>query len=188
MKTKKLGFIVESTKDKMIVETLARRILPEAVQFYTVRLGHRSGFVTSAYITAFKFLTKLYAHVLVIFDTDSTDELEIENKYNHYEATFVKYGLTRDVSLCPAVPQIEAWLLGHYIEHPELEADAKAKLADIMQADGVTDLSQLAETADLDVMKKRSASFAQFVQTLQTVIAQPVLPPIVYTPGMPIPV
>lgn len=187
MTKNKLLFIVEDETDMTIVETLARRLVPQNVQFYIVPLMHKSGFMT-AYVTAFKFLTRSYHHIIVVFDSDSADELEIENRYRRYLAQFVKYGLTRDVELVAAVPQIETWLLGHYIEHPELEADPKAKLADMMQADGVDDLSQLAENADLDVMKKRSASFAQFVQTLQSVVAQPVLPPLVYTVGMPIPV
>jgi hypothetical protein len=142
----------------------------------------------TAYVTALNFLTWSYHHIIVVFDSDSADELEIENRYRRYLAQFVKYGISRDVELVAAVPQIETWLLGHYIEHPELEPDAKAKLASLMQAHGADDLSQLAETADLELMKKRSPSFAQFVQTLQTVAAQPVLPPIVYTVGMPIPV
>lgn len=77
--------------------------------------------------------------------------------------------------------------MAHYIEHPECEPEPKAKLAELMQANGHNNLRQLAETADLQLMKKRSPTFAQFVQTLERVVALPVQPPLVYTVGMPIP-
>ena len=80
MKQNRILFIVENTTDKVIVERLASRVLPQRVQFYTVRLGHKGRF-TSAYTSALKFLAHSYHHVIVVFDTDSTDELEIENKY-----------------------------------------------------------------------------------------------------------
>ncbi|MBI1929050.1 hypothetical protein HYR99_32990 [Candidatus Poribacteria bacterium] len=170
MKNVKLGFIVESHTDEIIVETLARCLLPSTAHFYTVPLGDKGGFY-SAYTTVFKFLGKAYDHVIVLFDTDSTDPVEIEERQRRYEAQFKKYGLDKDVTLCPAVPQIEAWLLANYVEHPEQHAHPGEKLAEALQVKKLTEdcIKQLAQTADIDVMKNRNPSFAAFVKTLQTV-------------------
>ena len=171
MKDVKLGFIVERTKDEIIVETLARRLLPPTVRFYTVPMGHKSGFY-SAYITVVKFVQKAYDRVIIVFDTDTADPIRINERQGCYEPQFKKYGLEKHITLCPAVLQIESWLLANYVERPERYSLPREELAEAIQVEKLTetDIQQLAKTADIDLMRNRSSSFDFFVNTLQATL------------------
>ncbi len=163
----KLGFIVADDKDEIIIEVLARRILPESVQFHIVP---SKGF-HSAYITVFKFLEKSYNHIIILFDTDSADQYSIEHRQQTYGEEIRKYKLQRWVTFCPVVPQMEAWLLGNYIERPEIYRDPEKMLAETLQIKELTldVMKEIAQTADIELMKKRNASFASFVDMLQNI-------------------
>ncbi|MDM8549972.1 DUF433 domain-containing protein [Desulfobacterales bacterium HSG2] len=167
MKNLKLSFIVEDKVDKIIVGTLVHRILPSNIQIYTVTKG-KSHFHLN-YITVFEFLDKAYNHVIFLFDTDSADQVSVKQNVREYEREFRKHNLQRWVTVCPVVPQIEAWLLGNYLERPEIYREPTAMLAEAMQVEKLTgeDMEKIAQAADIDRMKKRNASFSSFVELLQ---------------------
>ncbi|MDM8549973.1 hypothetical protein QUF72_07855 [Desulfobacterales bacterium HSG2] len=165
MKNFKLGFIVEGDTDKVIIETLARRLLPSDTQFHTVRTGSKSELFHSAHITVFKFLDKAYNHVIALFDTDSTDQDSIGERVLNCEEQFRRYDLLKQVTVCPVIPEIEVWLLANYFEPFEIYRP-KVMLAETIQEKQL-DIEKLVQTADINLMKKRNASFASFVEMLQ---------------------
>ena len=61
------------------------------------------------------------------------------------------------MTFCPIVPNLNAWLLGHY-ELPKKEFGQKFDLPKIQE---------IANQIDINVLKQKNASFAQFAHALQ---------------------
>jgi hypothetical protein len=190
---RRIGFIVEGDLDRSIVEPLALRLLagkPFAPQF--IRVGGKAAF-SSAYVTALKLLDRRrYEHVIVLFDADTIEPADIEWQREHIEQTLRQHQLgPEDVSVCVAVPAIEAWLLTRYLENPESLADAKEALARQLAGTRVTPsvAARLAEELDLELARRRATSFRQFADTLDFVTRRedrpwvPETPPTLNEPG-----
>jgi hypothetical protein len=171
VKTKrKIGFILEGDSDRIIVETLARRILSQNVGFDTVRLGGIAA-LPSAYTTVLLFLDNDYHHVVLVIDADSRDESEYAWRKQSVEESLQRYHVLEEVTICTAVPSIEAWLLAEYEPNPEQVANPKIALATHL---GLTELSHnviatLAQQLNIEKAKKRSKSFNNFVSKLRAV-------------------
>lgn len=163
---RKIGFIVEGEVDRLIVEVFARRILGDAYLIYAVRLGGQAA-LPWAYVTAFKFVEKDYEKIILLFDADTIDEDEIDRKRRQVEETMREHGMEEAVSVCVAVPEIEAWLLAGSSEKPEVP-DARALLLKGAARDLET-LRRLAGDLDLEQARRRSPSLNHFLQVLESV-------------------
>lgn len=174
MKTLSLGFIVEGDTDKIIVETLAQRLLshpPIDFQFYTVRLGSKAA-LSSAYTTVWLFLEKGYEHIVLLFDADTTNKDEVFYQKSRVEKTLLENHIELSkVVVCPVIPEIEAWLLAHYFEFPEEHLNSRTKLKQITQQNVLSPqvLRAIAEQVDLELLEQRSSSFAEFAHALRTI-------------------
>ena len=125
----KIGFVVEGEVDKAFVEELARRVLSpklgqDELRVHAVRLGSEIA-LPWAYSSVLMLLEeKEYQHVLVVMDADTGRRSEAERKRHRIEDMMREHHLTKDeVSVCIAVPEIEAWLLAEYLPEPEKVAD-----------------------------------------------------------------
>jgi hypothetical protein len=170
---RRIGFIVEGDLDRSIVEALVLRLLagkPFEPQF--VRVGGKAAF-SSAYVTALKLLDSgRYEHVIVLFDADTVEPAEIEWQRERIEVTLRQHQLgPEDVSVCVAVPAIEAWLLTRYLdlEKPESLPNVKEELGRRLGGMCITPsrAARLAEELDLDLARRRATSFRQFADKVE---------------------
>jgi hypothetical protein len=171
MKTaKKIGFVVESDVDKAVVEALAPRLLGDSFHAYAVRLGGAIA-VRWAYSTVLALLEeKQYPHVVLLLDADSTYKPEIERRGREIQAMLDEHDLDSDaVSVCLAVPEIEAWLLAEYEERPEERQDPKVALLQHIKARRLVAplAADLARKLDIARARARSPSFDDFARTLE---------------------
>ncbi len=168
----KIGFVVEGDVDKAIVETLVPRLLGERFRAYAVRLGGSIA-VRWAYSTVLTLLQeKHYPHVVLLLDADSSLKPQVDRKRREIEAMFEEHRLgSDDVSVCFAVPEIEAWLLAGYEDRPEESTDPKSKLMEHMRARRLVParVIDVARTLDIEKARSRSPSFDEFVRTLERV-------------------
>jgi Domain of unknown function (DUF4276) len=169
---KKIGFVVEGDLDKVVVETIAHRLLDETFRAHAVRIGHRIA-VRWVYSTVLALLEeKHYHHVILLLDADTSLDTEIERKERDIKAMFEEHHLDSDeVSVCFAVPEIEAWLLAEYEEHPEEIRDPKSRLVNHLgkRRPVPAVVIDLARTLDIAKARSRSPSFNAFVGTLERV-------------------
>src|SRR5882724_6098700 len=87
----KIGFIVVEDLAKHVVEPLARRVFGPGFLAYAVTFGAK-GMLPGAYATAlFLLREKSYAHVVLVFDADSTDPDDVETEQRQAEKDFHKY-------------------------------------------------------------------------------------------------
>ncbi len=171
----KIGFIVEGDTDKPIVEEIAQRVLSPrfgAVPFkvHAVRLGSEIA-LPWAYSSVLALLDEsAYDHVVIVLDADSVRTTDVERKKRRIDEMMREHSLTSDeVSVCLAVPEIEAWLLTEDLEEPENHPDPKSKLEEKLQNRKLTAerAGQLAKELDITRDRKRSPSLEQFVSTLE---------------------
>lgn len=163
----RFGFIVEGDTDKAIAETLIRRMLPSSIQLHTVRLGGKIA-LPSAYTTVALFLDRGHEHVFILFDTDSTIASVIARQRREVEAPLREHHLLDRAAVCPVVPTIEAWLLAGMADQPDSVPDPKAELTRTLRIrpSDVGALARLATTIDLDLARRRNASFAEFTDAV----------------------
>jgi hypothetical protein len=105
----KLGFLVEGDTDRLVVEAIARRILPRGISFHTVRVGGKAALM-SAYTSAIVLLSKGYDHVILIFDADTQDPESVVKQQVAIETTLVDHHLQEKVTVVAAIPTVTAWL------------------------------------------------------------------------------
>ena len=169
---RRIGFVVEGDLDKAFVEALTPRLLGEAFRAYAVRIGGRMA-VRWAYSTVLMLLEeKHYPHVVLLLDADTSLEPQIQRRRREIEEMLKEHHLAgEDVSVCLAVPQIEAWLLAEYEDRPEESKDPKRSLMEHLQANRLapTMVNDLARTLDLAKARARSPSFDAFARTLERV-------------------
>lgn len=173
----KIGFVVEGDIDKAVVEEIARRILSMRLnstpfKAYAVRLGGRLA-LRRAYSSVLALLDESeYDHVIVVLDADSARKDDVERTTRHYEDMMRAHQLTSDdVSVCLAVPTIEAWLLPDTFVKPEEVNDPKYELLTKLGVPRLhADRAQaLASAVDLDKLRRRSPSFDKFAKALEHV-------------------
>lgn len=172
----KIGFIVEGDSDKLIVEEIARRVLstrldPDPFKVHAVRLGSKIA-LPWAYSSVLALLDEAaYDHVVIVLDADSARAADIDRKKRRIEETLREHRLTpNEVSVCLAVPQIEAWLLAPSISKPEDIPDPKLELERTELCGGKFEVDRarkIGSTLDIEVARRRSPSFEQFVSTLE---------------------
>jgi len=173
----KIGFVVEGDVDKAVVEEIAQRILSMRLnstpfKAYAVRLGGRLA-LRRAYSSVLALLDESeYDHVIVVLDADSARKDDVERITRQYEDMMRTHQLTpNEVSVCLAVPTIEAWLLPDTFIKPEEVNDPKYELLTKL---GVPRLhgdraQALASEVDIDKLRRRSPSFDKFAKTLEQV-------------------
>ncbi|HFD40459.1 MAG TPA: hypothetical protein ENJ31_11510 [Anaerolineae bacterium] len=168
---RKLGFIVEGDTDRIIVESFAQRLLPEGWRFHTVRLGGKAA-LPWAYTTVLMFLEEGYEHVIIVFDTDSLDEMEIARQKWEVVSTLEAHQVAHQTTVCPAVPVIEAWLLDDtYDGWPESLMQPQAALARQL---GVSQLSppvirRQAMTLNIERAARRNSSLQCFITAIRNI-------------------
>jgi hypothetical protein len=167
----KIGFIVEGDTDKTIVESLARKIFGPKFHVHAVRRGGKAA-LTWAYTSALVLLEdKGYAHVIVVADADTTDPDDVERQRRRLEGIMSEHHLGPDVvTVCMAVPVIDAWLLARYYDAPETIPDpGKVLETELWQSLGETEneLAQAVRDLDITLARRRSPSFDRFVSTLE---------------------
>lgn len=173
----KIGFIVEGDIDKAVVEEIAQRILAMRLnstpfKAYAVRLGGRLA-LRRAYSSVLALLDESeYDYVIVVLDADSTRNDDVERTTRQYEDMMRAHQLTQnEVSVCLAVPTIEAWLLPDTFGKPDEVADPKSELSANL---GVPRLHadkarMLAKEVDIEKVRRRSPSFDKFAKALEHV-------------------
>lgn len=152
----RIGFIVEGDPDKAVVEALARRVLPAGVEFHTVRLGGKAA-LPMAYTSVLTLLAKSYDHVVVLFDTDSTLPESNAQQKEQVEESLREHGVADRTSVCPAVPTVRDWILGG-------RQDVGSHRI------GIDELRDFAQRLDLQQLKERNSSFAEFARILTGVV------------------
>lgn len=169
---RKIGLVVEGDIDKVVVETLGRRVLGEGVRVYAVRQGGNLA-TRHTWATVQMLLDeKGYEHVIVLVDSDSILRREIDRKRAALEEQLAQHGFTdAETSVCTADPEVEAWLLTHFSEHPEESRDPKGEVARRIGRDPLTseDAARIAEQIDLAAARRRSPSLDTFVATLERI-------------------
>lgn len=169
MDAMKLGFIVEGTADKQIVEALARRLLPVGVKFHTVRLGGIVA-IPTAYTTVLLMRSKGYDHVTLVFDADSSIPASVATKKRYVEAPLAEHHVSDVTTVCPAVPQIEGWILAGLADEQYPVLDPKSSIQRLSQGQppGAEAIGGLLERMDLDLAAQREPSFAEFASHLRS--------------------
>lgn len=173
MKKQKIGFVVEGSLDKVVVEALAPRIAGVPDKPHVVRIGGAIA-VRWAYSTVLRLLEdKGCEHVILVLDADASLASQVEKRQQEIEAMLEEHRLGSDeVSVCLAVPEIEAWLLAAYDEHPDASPNPKAALSEHLGVPQVTDArcAELAQALDIEKARARSSSFDKFVRTLRRIV------------------
>lgn len=164
----RLGFIVEGDSDRIVVEWIARRLLPPEAQVRTIRLGSRAALPT-AFTSVLTFFAKDYDQVIVVFDSDSTLTEVVAEQQRDVELSLCERGLLHRVSVCPAVPEIEAWIAAGI---PELELPLENPKVSLLQllrspAIGANEVARLEGMFDLSLARQRSPSFSHFVEQIE---------------------
>jgi hypothetical protein len=166
----KLAFFVEGDADKDFVETLARRVLGPAAQVRVVRVGGKAAF-SSTFSEAAQFLEAGYASVFLVVDADTEIPSEVDLQKQRLADVFRRYGLDDRVRIYMAVPMIEAWLLAGHRENPEQSTNPKQDLARITGGGNARDkIGTLAAQLPIDLARRRSRSFDEFVAGLETLL------------------
>ena len=172
-KKKKLGFIVEGSFDKEVVEALAARLLGEQFHVHTVRLGGKAA-LPWVWSTVLDLRAGDYSHIIILFDADASLESEVERKRQDIEQRLQQHGVARNTSVCLAVPSLEAWLLGGEPARLEGLSDPKGALErhlrrPLKPGDG----ARLADELDSERTRSLSPSFDRFVRTLLELTRRP---------------
>lgn len=131
-----------------------------------VRVGGKAAF-SSTFVEAAQFLEAGYATVFLVVDTDTEIPTEIDLQKQRLAAVFRRYGLEERVRICMAVPMLEAWLLAAYRDDPERSTHPKRDLARFVGTDAGHKISALAAGLPIDVVRRRSRSFDEFVMALE---------------------
>jgi len=168
--TTKIGFLVEGDVDKAVVEALASRILGPSFRPYAVRLGGEVA-LPWAYATVLSLLEeKHYPHVVLVLDADSTNPNEVERRQQTLQGSLARHHLgANEVTVCLAVPSIEAWLLAGQRADPERVLQPKEELRRLLgklplSVERATDL---ANALDLAIARQRAPSLDRFGATLE---------------------
>jgi len=173
-----IGFLVEGYIDKAVIEVLAERLLgagPRAEDYYfrVVSMGGKAA-VPWAWSTVLAMLDEdRDQHVVLVLDADTTEPERIESQRARIEAMLADHNLESDeVSICFAVPTIEAWLLSTYEAKPEAIANAKQTLHTHLKIDRLTPegAAIAARGLDLVLARQRAPSFNHFAETLDRII------------------
>lgn len=162
----KLVFFVEGNTEKAFIEALVPRILGPRVGVRVVRIGAKAAFA-STFFEAAQFLEAGYAQVFVLLDADTELPEDIDLQKWQLMEIFRRYGLKEHVQIYMAVPMLEAWLLAAYREHPEQSTQPKRDLARFAGADASSKIGALAAALPIDVARRRSRSFDEFVTGLE---------------------
>src|SRR6202035_3623645 len=102
--TMKLGFIVKGTREKQIVEALARRLLPAETGIHTVRLGGIIA-IPGAYTSVLILRSKGYDHVTLVFDAESALPRAIAERKRFIQAPLLDHHAGDVTTVCVAVPE-----------------------------------------------------------------------------------
>jgi hypothetical protein len=177
----KIGFIVEGDDDKEIVEVLARRVLGERLgsfspwpwRIQTVRIGGRAA-LHWANDAVVDLLAMGCVHVVLVMDADTSTKFEVERRRQHLEQRLGRQNGI-NATVCLAVPEIHAWLLSAFVEHPEAVRDTKAALQRHLdgRAQRSSELGRLAEELNLEEAGRRSPSLRRFLDVLRSLAEQP---------------
>lgn len=177
----KLGFIVEGDAAKAVLEELIPRLLPagRAVEYGFVRLGGRAG-LSTAYTSAIVLLSKNSDHVFIVFDAGSTLPAVVAEQKERVFAGVREYRLEADVTVCPAIPTIESWLLAGLRDQDPFAPDPTKRLGSMLghPFDPAVDGPGLVAQLDLELASRRNESFAQFAEALASVVTP--------APGIPV--
>lgn len=166
----KVGFIVEGEHDRIVVETIAGRVLPDGATLRTVRIGGKAA-LGSIYSTVWAFREAAYDAVLVVFDTDADD---LESQTTRVRRDLERHGIREGVAICPASPELEAWLLAMTTDDPESLARPRRRLAETLgRTPDAKDYERMARELDLEIVARRSPSFRAFLESLGSIGREP---------------
>jgi len=173
-----IGFLVEGESDQAVVEALAVRLMKRKLGdrefFYNaVPMDGKSNLPWAHTIAVPMLEEDGYQHVIVVLDADTTHQGRAVHLRRNVEAMFARHQLGEDkVTVCLAVPAIEAWLLTAYEEHPDEVEDAKRKLCERLHVRTIlpAQAAIAANKLDLDLARKRSQSFKEFADALTAIV------------------
>jgi hypothetical protein len=172
---KKIGFVVEGSVDKALVEALAPRIFGAGFEVQAIRIGGAIA-LRWAYSTVLTLLEEKHCHhVILLLDAGAQEPSQIDRRKQQIVAMLEEHRLgSDDVSVCLAVPEIEAWLLAAYEERREERREPKAALLEHLGARRMLpdQAAEIARTLDIEKARTRSPSFDAFVRTLGGVAAR----------------
>ncbi|MEN8218994.1 MAG: hypothetical protein ABFS56_22015 [Pseudomonadota bacterium] len=158
----KIAFFVGSEVDDVIITTFAKQLLPSCVYFHTIQMSDDIAAFHAAAGVITDLLPRDYQHFFILFDTNTTDEYQITYYQNIIAEPIQKNGLLNYVTFCPIVPNIGAWLLDKY-DLPKKQFDQEFDLPQI---------EKVARCIDINVLKRKNASFNQLALALQTMDIQ----------------
>jgi hypothetical protein len=158
----KIALFVGEEVDQVIVNTLVKQMLSPSVSYRSFRMGMGIAAFHSAYIDVVELLRENYQRFFILFETDTTDEYKITHYKNLIARPMKEYGLLNYVTFCPIVPNIGAWLLGKY-DLPKKQFGQEFDLPKI---------EEVAHSVDINVLKRKNASFNQLTLALQAVDIQ----------------
>ena len=171
---RKIGFLVEGETDRLIVETIARKILPDSDWVRVIRSGGGATLPWARDLVSLLLEEKDYLHVVVLVDADSINDRDIKSRRERVESMIDLDSFKGHASVCFAVPEIEAWLLAKYEPKPESYQHPKEYLTRLLREQknlSLRDrLQEEIETLDLRLARRRSPSLNDFLQVIERVI------------------
>ncbi len=179
---RKIAFFVDGDKEKLLVETLARKLIERhrpASQpvLATLRLAGtpREGIFSLVEV----MLTKDYQRFFILFNTGSTSRRRIADMASEIHEPLVRVRLEEKVSLIPLVPSIERWVLA---DEEALEQAAGKRctgdvshernrpeevLRELLGGWGPREQKRVARYLDPERIRARDKSFDAFARALQ---------------------
>lgn len=178
---RKIAFLVDGDKEKLIVEALARKVVARHCPasepcFATLRCAGtpRAGLFSVVEV----MLTKNYQRFIVLFGTGSTSQRRISSMASEIQEPLVRLRLMDRVSLIPLVPSIERWVLADEEaleraggsplpeELPRGREQLEALLGELLGGWGPKEQKRVTRYLDPERIRAKDASFDAFVRAL----------------------
>jgi hypothetical protein len=153
----KIALFVEDEVDKTVIDTFVKKMLSSSTSVDFFRKRPNLAAFHSSYIDIAQLLSKGYQHFFLLFEVNTSDKFEINRTITMLSRPLKENGVFESVTFCPIVPNLNAWLLDHY-QLPKKEFGQEFDLPKIQE---------IANQIDMNVLKQKNASFAQFAHALQ---------------------
>lgn len=179
---RKLVFLVDGDKEKLLVEALARKVMARH------RPASRSCFATlcfwstpreGIYSLVEVLFTRNDQRFIILFNTRSTSRRRISSMASEIRDPLIRARLEEKVTLIPLVPSIESWVLAdeealeRTMGRPLPEALSRGKsqpealLRELLGGWGSKEQRRVARYLDPERIRARDASFDAFARALE---------------------
>lgn len=177
---RRIGFIVDGDTDKLLVETLGRKVLSPLAPppcLATVRV-YGSPWVRYIFPELSWLLEKGCDKVLAVFDTETEDPREIDSLLAGLQVGLARWRMLDKVDLVPVTPDITRWLLAdnRLLEQVPGALELAAHLREArdprwslqhLSAESQAVLETLISRLDPERLRAQEPSFDRFARALE---------------------